>query len=126
MCSVKVGQIEHFRAALVGPANERLELLLSHPGVIGLTIAAGHSCPKAETGQLEIGSAKRHRAVGIDLLGGFRESKLAPEQNSAHASNRPFQEFSTFHSMARINIRFGPANVRASARPAWGKVERTR
>ena len=94
MSAVEVGQVEDADPAVVSPLEERFELLLPHPRMIGLAVIATHSGPEAETADLEFGLAEPDSLVRVEKGGlGFRGvCQRHTRQYSAEADGGPFHK----------------------------------
>ena len=97
--AVEVGRVEGADAAVVGALEERFELLLPHPRVVGLAITAVHASADAEAADLELGLAERDGFVGVEegRLGFRGAGERHACQDSAQAEGGSFHELTALY-----------------------------
>ena len=98
MRAIKVGQVEGANAPVIATVEQRFQLLLAHPGMIGLSVAAAHAGALAETAHLDFGLAEGDGLIGIEE-GGFRVRGLCQWQTGeypAQTESGPFHKLTTW------------------------------
>jgi PadR family transcriptional regulator PadR len=98
MRAIKVGEVEHPNAALVRAPEQRLEILLPHPRLIGFAVPAADACSHANAAPFEFRLAQRHLFVWLKIFRwNIRSRQLCADQHAADAQGRLFEEFATFN-----------------------------